>query len=315
MKHQKTPRAGYLYIIIAATLWAVSGTSSKFLFNRGVTPQDLVQLRLVISTVLLFGFLLIYKPSLIRISAKDIWRFILLGTVGMAAIQYTYFFAISRINVGIAILLEYLSSIFIVLYTLFFTREKLSLVVIMALAGTISGCYLVVGAYNTDILTMNSAGIIAGVCCALAFAYYTIQGEVVMRKYEPVTVLFYALIGAVFVWNLVLPPFKSFASGYSYSEWGVILYIGVLGTAIPFSLYFKGVKMIRSARANITSTLEPIIAGLISFVFLGETMEALQLAGALLVISSIILLQLNHELDDKTPDIARRKPTGHSPEP
>jgi drug/metabolite transporter (DMT)-like permease len=84
-----------------------------------------------------------------------------------------------------------------------------------------------------------------------------------------------------------------------------ILYIGVMGTLIPFGLYLEGINLIRSTRASITATLEPITAGIISYFFLNEIMEIPQIAGGIIVIISIILLQLNQEQDDKAPSIIR----------
>ncbi len=307
-KEKKESKSGYLYVVLAALLWAISGSSSKFLFNNGISPSSLVQLRVVISTVILFFILFFYNRSLLKISSKkDIIRFMLLGMAGMASVQYFYFLAISKINVSIAILLEYFSSVFIVLYTLIFTKEKISGIIIIALAGTVAGCYLVVGAYNLDILSMNKGGIIAGFFAALSFAFYTLQGEYVMHKYKPETVLFYALFGASIVWNILISPLESFGHEYSLVMWGHILFIGIIGTIVPFGLYFKGISLIRSTKANITATLEPIAAGLIAYFFLDETMESLQIFGALMVLGAIVLLQLRDEFDANSPEAVRRE--------
>ncbi|RPJ18332.1 MAG: EamA family transporter, partial [Desulfobacteraceae bacterium] len=110
---QKTPRVGYLYVIIAALFWAISGSSSKFLFNSGVTPFQLVQLRLTISAGLLFLVLLIRRRDLMRIKKGDFFYFVFFGAVIMAAVQFTYLFTISKINVAAAILLQYLAPAFI----------------------------------------------------------------------------------------------------------------------------------------------------------------------------------------------------------
>jgi drug/metabolite transporter (DMT)-like permease len=74
---------------------------------------------------------------------------------------------------------------------------------------------------------------------------------------------------------------------------------------VPFGLYLEGINLIRSTRASITATLEPITAGIISYIFLNEIMEALQIIGGLIVIASIILLQLRQEQDDKAPGVIR----------
>jgi len=300
-------RRGYLYTILAAVCWAVSGSSAKFLFNSGVTPFQLVQLRITIAALSLLCWLAIRNPVLLKIDRKDIPYFALFGSIGMGACQFTYLFAISRINVAAAILLQYLAPSFIAIYAVVFARDRLKPSTILALLGATLGCYLVVGAYNLHIVTMNWAGIVSGVLSAVTFAWYSIHGEYGMRRYNPWTVLFYALFFAALVWNIVHTPLESFFHPYSAIQWGWILYIGIMGTLVPFGLYLQGVNLIRSTRASITATLEPITAGALSFVFLNEQMDSLQIAGGVLVIASIILLQLKQEADEKAPALMRAR--------
>jgi DME family drug/metabolite transporter len=302
-----SPRMGYIYTILAAVLWAVSGSAAKFLFNGGVTPYQLVQMRLTISACGLLLWLALQDPSLLKIKRRDIWYFALFGSIGMGVCQFTYLFAISRINVAAAVLLQYLAPVFIAVHAVAFAREKLSGATLTALLGAIAGCYLAVGGYDLEFLGLSWVGITAGIISAVAFAWYSIHGEYGMRRYSPQTVLFYAMFFAALAWNIVYPPLGGFLQGYSPVEWGWILYIGVMGTLVPFGLYLLGINLIRSTRASITATLEPITAGLISYIFLGEVMEPLQIAGGLLVIVSIVILQMKQSRDDQAPALIRAR--------
>ncbi len=301
----KNYRRGYFYVLTAAFMWGVSGSSAKFLFNSGITPYQLVQLRLTISAGLLFLWLWIRHRSLLKIDRKDILYFVLFGTVGMAGVQFTYLFAISKIKVAAAILLQYLAPSFIAIHSVVFMRDKLSPVTVIALVGATFGCYLVVGAYNLEILSMNIVGIISGILSAITFAWYSVHGEYGMRRYNPWTVLFFALFFGALVWNVMHPPLEAFMHAYSRVQWAWILYIGVLGTLVPFGLYLEGINLIRATRASITATLEPITAGIVSHIFLNEIMEVPQIIGGTIIIASIICLQLTQEKDDKAPGIIR----------
>ena len=301
----RIPRRGYVYVILAAVLWAVSGSSAKFLFNRGVTPFQVVQLRLTIAVSCLFLFLLFRYPRSLRIAREDIVYFIILGVIGMAGVQFAYLYAISKIHVAVAILLEYLAPVLIAIHAVVFTRDRLEPATLLVLAGATIGCYLAVGAYNLDILAMNASGIVSGFLSAVAFAWYSVHSEYGMRRYSPWTVLFYAFLVGAIVWNALHPPFEAFAHSYASVEWAWILYIGVLGTLVPFALYLQGISLIRSTRASITAILEPITAGTLSWAFLGEAMEGLQLVGATMIIASLVALQLKKAYDEETPSIIR----------
>jgi len=294
-------RRGYFYVVLATLLWGVSGSSSKFLFHSGISAFQLVQLRISIAAAALFLWLLVRHPALLRIDRRDIPYFIILGAVAMAAVQFTYLFAISRIHVAAAILLQYLAPSIIALYSVIIVHEKMQATTVVAVIGATVGCYLVVGAYNLDFFGMNIVGILAGLGAAVSFAWYTIQGEYGMRRYDPWTVLFYAVFFAAVVWNLLQPPLASFRESYSLVQWGWILYVAIMGTLFPFGLYFQAVSLIRSTHASITATLEPIVAGIISYLYLDEIMAPLQILGGALVIASVVLLQIRPQKDPGGP--------------
>jgi len=304
---RKDLRTGYLFVVIAALLWGISGSSAKFLFHSGVTPFQLVQLRITLSAGILFMVLAVFRPSLLCISRKDIFYFVLFGTVGMAGVQFTYLFAISRIHVAAAILLQYLAPFFIVIYSWVFLKEKPRPATTVALVTAFAGCYLMVGAYDLELFSMNLAGIVSGVLSAVTFAWYGIFGEYGMRRYNPWTVLFFAFVFAALVWNIAHPPLEAFSHDYTWVQWGWIFYIAVFGTLVPFGLYLKGVNFVRAARAGITATLEPISAGVLSAVFLNELLAPLQIFGGGLVIGAVILLQRKQEFDEKAPAVIRAR--------
>jgi drug/metabolite transporter (DMT)-like permease len=212
--------------------------------------------------------------------------------MALAATQFTYLYAISKINVAAAVLLQYQAPVLIAGYTLIFTRKRISSFTLAAIPVAIIGCYLMVGAYNLDILQLNRQGIISGLASAVAFAVYSVKSEYGMRSCSPWTVVFYALIFAAVIWNVMEPPLSAFTIAYDPVSWWWIFFIGVFGTIIPFGLYNEGVNLILSTRASITATIEPVIAGAISFLFLGEVMKPLQITGAGLVIASIMMLQI-----------------------
>jgi drug/metabolite transporter (DMT)-like permease len=285
------PARGYVMVALAAIMWAGGGTAAKYLFNRGTTAFDLIQLRTSLSFIGLFGWLVLTRPGLLRISPRDLPYFLALGTFGIAAAQFFYLFAISKISVAAAILLHYTGPLFIFLYKLAFTREKLKASTALAMAATIVGCALVVEAYDPQVLAPNRIGVIGGLLAAMAFATYSLLSEHGMRRYPPWTVLAYAMLFAAVAWNTLHAPLAAFATTRTLTDWGWVVFIAVVGTILPFGFYFKGIHRIRSTHAAITATLEPVSAGVIAFLFLGEILAPAQILGGLIVLAAIIYLQ------------------------
>lgn len=285
---------GYFYVALSSLLFAISGTASKFLFNQDVTPYQLVQIRTVLASWVLLAWLIFADPTSLRIPVRSLPRFTTLGFV-LAATMFAYFYAISKIQVAAAILLQYQSPVLVAIYTLVSSRERHSTATLLAIVGSGLGCYLAVGAYTLDLLSLNRAGIIGGICAAAFLACYTVLSESALRNYKPWTVLFYASLFSAVACNLFISPFEGLVRSYSAVQWMWILFISIAGTAVSLGLYNKGLRMIRATHASITATLQPISAAVIAFLFLGEVMTHWQLFGVGLVVASIVVLQIGRE--------------------
>jgi drug/metabolite transporter (DMT)-like permease len=262
---------------------------------------------MTIAAGVLIVWLVLRDRSLLKIDRGDIGYFVLLGAFGLAGLQFTYLYTISKIQVAPAILLQYLAPGLIAVHAVVFFKDRLGPWTLAALIGSFAGCYLVVGAYTLKLISVNLAGIVSGVLSAVAFSWYSIHGEHGMRRYHPWTVLAYALAFGALCWNILYSPMRGLFHGYSPVQWAGIFYVGVMGTLLPFGLYLEGVNRIRSTRASITATLEPIAGGIVSWVFLGEVLTVLQLAGGALVIGSIVILQKRQQFDEKTPALIRAR--------
>ncbi len=296
---------GYLCVVVAALMWASSGTAGKALFDAGMSPFDLVQIRVILASAIILLVFLFFSRDLLRIRPRDIPFFLFLGGVVMAVVTGSYLYTISKIQVAAAILIQYLAPIFVAIFAMLFWKERPTFLKIAALFLAFGGCFLVVGGYNLKLLQMNLLGILGGLTSAITFAGYSLLGERAMHRYKPWTVLFYALAFSALTWHVVYPPFTYFHAGYSLAEWGWIFYISIVGTILPFGLFFAGINHIRSTRASITATLEPIFAGFLAFMLLGETLLLLQVVGGCMVILAIVVLQLQQEHDELAPALIR----------
>jgi drug/metabolite transporter (DMT)-like permease len=291
----KTERNGYLYILIGATLWGISSVVAKSLFIIGLPPAELVQIRLTLATLTLLFSLLILDRKRMIISLKDLPYFIILGFLGVAGVQFTYYYTISKIHVGPAVLIQYLSPVWIALYAFLFQKEPPTKRKITALFLALLGCYFTVGGYRLDLFRLNRIGIVSGLISSLFFSFYALYGEKGLKKYDPWTLILYGFgFGAVFYW-LLISPMRVIAGGYSFKIWMAFLYIAIFSTLIPFGFYLKGIEQVRATRASITATWEPVVAGITAYFVLGEVLSPLQVAGGFGVIAAIVLLQMAKE--------------------
>ena len=160
----------------------------------------------------------------------------------MALVTGSYLYTISKIQVAAAILIQYLAPIFVAIFSMLFWKERPTVFKITALFLAFGGCFLVVGGYNLELLQMNLLGILGGLTSAITFAGYSLLGERAMHRYKPWTVIFYALAFSALTWHVVYPPFTYLTAGYSLAQWGWIFYIAIVGTVLPFGLFFAGIN-------------------------------------------------------------------------
>jgi drug/metabolite transporter, DME family len=285
----------YLFIFIASTLWGFSGVVAKYLFNAGISPLRLVQIRMTLAGLILFLVLLIFNRKRLIISARDLPYFFIFGIIGIAGSQFSYYFTVSKIQVGPAVLIQYLCLVWIALYAYLFQGEPLARKTVLALFLAVLGCYMVVGGYRIEMLRLNRVGVAGGVVSSFLIAFYALFSEKGLKRYDAWTVLLYGLGAGALFHCFLNSPLKIITGGHSFKTWLTFLYIAILATLIPFAFFFKGIERIRVTRASITASWEPVMAGLTAYFLLGEVLEPLQILGGLGVIVAVVLLQLEKQ--------------------
>jgi len=276
-------------VFIATIFWAASATLARVVFrDHHVPPLSVVELRLLIATTAMFVVLRLRQPRLLRIAARDLPYFVTLGLFGVAAVQGGYYYSISRLGVGLAILLQYLAPSLIVAFDLLrgrHVRPAMLAAVLCALAGT--AC--LVGGIDPRALHASALDWAVGFGCAVSFAFYIVYSKRGLARYAPETVLFYTFALAGLFWAVVTPPWRIVAAGYSPKLWAAFVTLGLFSTLVPFRLFYAGLAHLPSSEAGIIATAEPLVAILAAALFLHERLGPIQLLGALLVIGAALL--------------------------
>src|SRR5919202_1040917 len=112
----RRPLLGYVMVLTAATLWAVNGTVSKVILTTGLSSLRLAEVRSSGAFLLLAAGLAATKPDALRLRARELPYFKLFGAGGLALVQWFYFLAIHRLQVGIELLIQYIAPVLIALW-------------------------------------------------------------------------------------------------------------------------------------------------------------------------------------------------------
>lgn len=305
---------GYLFIIAGTVFWGLSAIVAKIIFNQvdpsssPVDPLILVQTRVSLSCCVMLAFFLLFNRPVLRIQLRDIHRVVLLGVLGIAGSNITYYVAIQQMNVSTAILMQYTAPLLVLAYAMLTKEELLSPLKIAAAFLSIIGCFFAVGGTELSFSHIGGLGLIAGVGASVCWAFTNIYLRHLLKNYSVWTVLVFSFLAASVFWLFVNPPWKVVDAQYSTKQWVHFLGFAMISILIPHSLYFAGVRYITASRAIITASFEPIVAIVGSFMILGEMLSPVQILGAIVVITAIALLQLKKEDAEVSPQpVAERK--------
>ncbi len=285
---------GLLFILLADFLWGLSGTVAKYLFNQKVSPYDLVQIRLILAFLLLGLCLSIFSRDQLKVEQGDYKYFLIFGVFGVATVQFTYLFTISETNVATAVFLQYLAPVFILVYGLLVRNETITIMKFIALVCAVWGGLFIVKGTTGAGMAVSIPGLISGIGSAVSFAFYTLYGKYGLCKYSPWTLLLWGMGIGGLVWAFYNPPWVAFTR-YGAGDWPFFVFIAVFATILPFGFFFHGLKYLTPVVTGITSTMEPVLAGLTAYIILGEVLTPVQIAGCALVLTAVTLVQLGKE--------------------
>jgi drug/metabolite transporter (DMT)-like permease len=260
------PALGYAMVAVAATLFAVNGTVSKVILDAGLDSQQLTEVRCAGALVGLTVIALVLRPSSLRIRRNELPLLIALGIGGLALVQWSYFFAIHRVAIGIALVIQFVGPILVALWARFVYGEHVRRRIWVALALALTGLVLIVQIWEAD--RPNAAGLAAAAVAALTYAAYILLAEKGVRRRDPVSLSAWGFLFATLFWSL-LAPWWNFPAGRVGDDtsvlgnlassqlpvWALIVWMVLLGTIIPFALVVAALRHITATRAGVTAML------------------------------------------------------------
>lgn len=300
---ERHPRLGYAMVLTAASLWAVNGVVSKVIIESGgIAAPRLTEVRTTGAFLILAAALALARPESLRVRRSELPVLLTFGVLGLAFVQWFYFEAISRLDIGVALLIQYIAPVLVALWARFAYHEPVRRRIWAALALSILGIALLVELWSG--LTLDGLGVAAALGSAVTFAVYILSAERAVTRRDPVSLVCYGFLLASIFWA-ILQPWTSFPvervdesisllgrlEDLSLPVWLLMGWMVVLGTIVPFALLAASLRHIPASRAAITAMFEPVAATVFAYAWLGESLTAFQLIGALVVLGAILLAQ------------------------
>ncbi|MDQ1527074.1 MAG: hypothetical protein QOG18_1687 [Microbacteriaceae bacterium] len=305
---------GYLYALLAAVLFGANGSVTKVLIEAGLSPTQ-VTLGRVVSTTIVSGVVLLFvNRGAFRVSRRQLVILAVLGVTGVALLQYSYAVAVSLLPVGIALLLEYTAVLMVALVAFFLFKEQVKARLWVAIACVLIGLTVVAQVWAAK---LNPFGVLMALVAAVTLTIYFVVGEREVGKSSPLGVAFWTMGFASIFWLIfgdwwkldpaILGTSVSLSGNLgalSVPLWVPLIWNMLLGSFAPFFLSLLALKHLSATAAGIVASSEVIFAFAIAWLWLREGLNAVQLAGAVVVLLGIILAQTARADKVVDPDLA-----------
>ena len=138
--------------------------------------------------------------------------------------------------------------------------------------------------------SMNLIGVGSGLAAAATFAAYLVIGERLGETMAPSGIMAYGFVISALMWA-VIQPVWSFPTDLPTKVWGELVWMGVLGTAIPFMLELRALQRASAGFVGVIATAEPVIGAVAALLMFGEKMLSVQVIGMVLIVLSVASVQ------------------------
>jgi drug/metabolite transporter (DMT)-like permease len=258
-----------------------------------IEPFTFAFYRYLIASIFLLSLTLLRKHT-VPIERADIKRIVLLGILIIPLNQTTFLVGQSLTGAGHGAFLFATTPVFVFVLALLHLKERLvwrrAVGIVMAMAGVMT----ILSSAAIDVGLEYLAGDLIILVSVTAWAYYTILGKNLVRKYGALRVTAYALASG----SAIYFPFGLYmAARYDYSQataaaWGSVLYMALGLSGFVYIMWYWLLKYLDASRIAVYHNIQPVIATVLAVAFLGETLTVPFVVGGLLAVAGVVVSEI-----------------------
>jgi drug/metabolite transporter (DMT)-like permease len=291
---------GELYLFLGALTFSVNGIFSTVVLEH-MSAFRLAQIRAMSAFALMLIFTLIFRRDFLRVSKREIPTAIAYGVVGFALVNVGYFLGIERgLPLGLVLVLEFTAPIWIALWIKYVRKGHVANDMWFAIALSLVGLVLVTKIW--DGFKFDLLGLIGALGSAFALTAYFLIGKSFGANRHPISSTIVGLAVASAFWLVVLPIWNfptevltiemdihGYLAGHTFPGWLLLIWVVVMGTVVPYLFVISGLRLLSASKSSVLGMLEPVLAGALAWIWLGQGWDSIQLVGAAVVLTGIYL--------------------------
>ncbi|MFE4514010.1 DMT family transporter [Kitasatospora sp. NPDC056783] len=283
--------------LVSAFAFGGSGTAAKPLIEAGLSPLHVVWLRVTGAAVALLPVAYRHRDALRRRPGLLIG----FGLLAVAGVQACYFAAISRIPVGVALLIEYLGPPLLIGYVKFVQRKPITRGAAIGAGVAVTGLACVVEIWNG--LGFDALGVVfalGAACCQVGYFVLADAGRRGDRPVDPLAVSAFGLLIGAALLTVVTRPWQAdwgklggsvVMNGHTLPALLPAAWMVLIATVLAYLTGVISVGYLSPPVAGVVANLEAVVATVTAWVLLGEHLGLPQIAGGLLVLAGAFAAQ------------------------
>lgn len=278
----------FLQQAIASTTHVVT----KYLVSD-IAPPTLLLLRAFIASLFFLSLIPLGKVKPKKVDKKDLLQILLLGLLNIPLNQFLFFISLKHTSAPNIALAYALTPAFVLLISIFFLKEKATLLKIIGVIIAFAGTTMILFEKGFDFSSDNFLGINLGLLASFSWALYTILGKKFVNKYGAVYTNLLAMVsGFIFF----IPVFFAVKAPYNYNDftltqWSLAIYLGVVTSGIAYILWYYALKKIEASKVAVFNNLQPVLTTILAIIFLGQTLTPLFVIGGLITLFGVYITQ------------------------
>ena len=261
----------------------ISGSIGLFVRLIDLSPINIVFFRCAFGAITLGIYVLSFKRDAIAIPRSELVPILGCGLV-LVANWVFLFAAFKQTSITVAVSIYYLAPVLVTLYGLLFLGQEGTKAVIFGILLAFLGAALVSGITVEDILTLNILGASYAFCAAVLYSALILLSKGIKHTDSAVTASVQTTVGA-----LILSFFADFDIAFADLNWGLIVTIGAVHTALLYILFFRGIRASPILLVALLGFIDPLFAIFLDRFALGSEISAVQLIGIVCIVLALTL--------------------------
>jgi drug/metabolite transporter (DMT)-like permease len=291
---------GEILTLLGAVFFSFNGVVAKLVLTSGLSSMRLTQVRCGGAFIFLGLYIFLRYRDKLNAKREDLPLLFAYGIIGFLLVQALYFVAIARLNVSVALILEFTAPIWIVLWLRFVKHKVVPRLMWVAIFLAFGGLVLIAQVWKGR--TLDPIGVAAALLDGIVLAAFFLLGEKLTAKRDVESLMVYGFGFASLGLAIAMPwwsyPTEIFTqsmnlqgrfAAYNMPGWVLIAWVIIMGTIVPYLLVVKGLKLLSASTSSVMGMAEPVLAGVFAWIWLSETWNFIQLVGGVTVIIGIIL--------------------------